>query len=223
MSHLVLHNITKSFTDGSNQSRMVLDGIHLSVEKGEFIAITGVSGSGKSTLLNILGTHLRPDSGTYQLDGKDLTLPGMQLEEVRNRQIGMLFQDFRLLPQFTALQNILLPTLARKSASTQQENDYALHLMQLLGIDRLQHQLPNTLSGGEKARVALCRALIQQPALVLADEPTGQLDAENANNLADVLCRVNRELGTTIIMVTHDLQIAAKAQRTLILQHGKLR
>ena len=219
--YIQLRNISKSFTDG-NQSRQVLNNLHLNLEQGEFVAVTGVSGSGKSTLLNILGTLLRPDSGCYHIGGQEVTLPGVSLEAVRNRQVGMVFQDFRLLPQFTVLQNILLPTLAGKSAATDDETAYARQLMELLGISSLQDQQPDRLSGGEKARVALCRALIMKPALLLADEPTGQLDRDNALNIARLLQHVNRELGTTIVMVTHDDAIAAEAQRILRLQNGQL-
>lgn len=219
--YIELRNISKSFTDG-NQSRQVLNSLHLNLDKGEFVAVTGVSGSGKSTLLNILGTLLRPDSGSYHIGGQDVTLPGVSLEEVRNRQVGMVFQDFRLLPQFTVLQNILLPTLAGKSAATADEMAYARQLMELLGIASLQDQQPERLSGGEKARVALCRALIMKPALLLADEPTGQLDRDNALNIARLLQHVNHELGTTIVMVTHDAAIASEAQRILRLENGQL-
>lgn len=220
--YIELRNISKSFTDGENQTRQVLKDLYLSLGQGEFVSVTGVSGSGKSTLLNILGTLLRPDSGTYQLAGKDVTLPGVSLEAVRNKQIGMVFQDFRLLPQFTALQNILVPTLASKSKSTGAETEYALHLMQLLGIERLQNQMPASLSGGEKARVCLCRALIMKPSLLLADEPTGQLDGRNALLIAKLLRQVNEQLGTTIVMVTHDETIASQAQRILRLENGNL-
>ena len=219
--YIELRNISKSFTDG-NKSRQVLNCLHLNLDKGEFVAVTGVSGSGKSTLLNILGTLLRPDSGSYHIGGQDVTLPGVSLEEVRNRQVGMVFQDFRLLPQFTVLQNILLPTLAGKSAATADETAYARQLMELLGIASLQDQQPDRLSGGEKARVALCRALIMKPALLLADEPTGQLDRDNALNIARLLQHVNHELGTTIVMVTHDVAIASEAQRILRLENGQL-
>lgn len=219
--YIQLRNISKSFTDG-NQSRQVLNNLHLNLEQGEFVAVTGVSGSGKSTLLNILGTLLRPDSGCYHIGGQEVTLPGVSLEAVRNRQVGMVFQDFRLLPQFTVLQNILLPTLAGKSAATDDETAYAQQLMELLGISSLQDQQPDRLSGGEKARVALCRALIMKPALLLADEPTGQLDRDNALNIARLLQHVNRELGTTIVMVTHDDAIASEAQRILRLENGQL-
>ena len=220
--HIQLQNISKSFTDGANQERMVLSGLDLNLEKGDFVAITGVSGSGKSTLLNILGTLLRPDNGSYHLDGQDVTLPGTDLHAVRNGKIGMVFQDFRLLPQLNVKQNILLPTLAMKDASTDEENKYADRLMELLNISHLQHQYPEKLSGGEKARVSLCRALIMQPALLLADEPTGQLDCHNAQVIAELLLQLNRELHTTIVMVTHSPDMASVAHRQYRLEAGCL-
>lgn len=215
---LELNNIHKSFSDGASQKREVLKGINLSVDKGEFIAITGVSGSGKTTLLNILGTQLQPECGEYYLDGKNITLPGAELNEIRNKKIGFVYQDFRLIPQFSVLENILLPVLAMKTCTSSEDNEYAMKLMRMVGIEHLKDQLPITLSGGEKARTSLCRALINHPAIILADEPTGQLDVENASRIASLLSQINDEIGTTIIMVTHDPVIAATAKRTIKLE-----
>lgn len=217
-----LHNITKSFTDGTNGTRQVLRGINLSLSEGDFVAITGVSGSGKTTLLNILGAFMRPDSGEYILEGKDLALPGHSLDDIRRRSIGFVFQDFRLMPQFTAYENILVPLLADKNKVNKEEEDYAHELIEMLGISHLQHQYPNTLSGGEKARVGICRALIRRPALLLADEPTGQLDTDNAAHVATFLQQVNKQLNTTIVMVTHDATVAQHASRIYTLLNGTL-
>lgn len=223
MSHIHLNNIRKSFVDGDNGRRTVLNGVNLLLEQGDFVSITGVSGSGKTTLLNILGTLSMPDSGDYSIGGKIATQPGVSLCELRNKHIGFVFQDFRLLPQFTAEENILIPLLASAQSVTAKQCEYATHLMSLLGIEHIKNQLPSTLSGGEKARVSICRALINKPSLLLADEPTGQLDTENAEIIASLLQRVNKELGTTIIMVTHDSNIAQKANRILRLTDGQLK
>lgn len=223
MSHIHLNNVRKSFVDGDNDRRNVLNGVNLLLEQGDFVSITGVSGSGKTTLLNILGTLSMPDSGDYSIGGKIVTQPGVSLCELRNKHIGFVFQDFRLLPQFTAEENILVPLLASAQSVTAEQREYATHLMSLLGIEHIKNQLPSTLSGGEKARVSICRALINKPSLLLADEPTGQLDTENAEIIASLLQRVNKELGTTIIMVTHDSNIAQKANRILRLTDGQLK
>ena len=180
MALIRLSNIEKSFQDGEDRENNVLRGINMEVEKGEFIAIKGPSGSGKTTLLSILGTILRPDSGIYLLDGMEMTTDGIDLATIRNSRIGFVFQDHRLMPQYTVLENILLPALATASRCTREEIEYAHQLMELTHISKLAGQYPHTLSGGEASRVAVCRALIRKPLLVLADEPTGQLDKENA-------------------------------------------
>ena len=217
-----LDNIQKSFADGDGGSRKVLDGLNLKVEQGELVAVTGVSGTGKTTLLNILGTLLPPDAGTYQLEGERISYNDKKrLLILRNQQIGFMFQDFRLLPQLTAWQNILLPLMARKH----QSNDiipWAEQLTQKMGINGIMHQLPETLSGGEKSRVALCRSLIMRPKLLLADEPTGQLDSHHANEVAQLLKNINEKLGTTIVLVTHSEELAHIANEHYILKDGKL-
>ena len=219
---LRLSGITKRYPDGKNSFNHVLRGVNMSVEKGEFIAIKGASGSGKSTLLSILGTLLQPDAGSYVLDGMEINTPGVDYSALRNRKIGFVFQDHRLLPQLTALENILLPTLASQNRADDAQVSYAQQLMELTGITPVAKQYSETLSGGEANRVALCRALIMKPLLVLADEPTGQLDAENARNVALLLAKVNKELGTTIIMVTHADEMAAVANSVFTLKDGIL-
>jgi len=217
-----LSEITKKFPDGNNSFNHVLRGINLNIEKGGFIAIKGASGTGKTTLLSILGTLLQPDSGTYVLDEVEMNKPGINYAIVRNQKIGFVFQDHRLMPQLTALENILLPTLAFQNKTEDVQITYAKHLMELTGIISVAQQYPKTLSGGEANRVALCRALIMNPLLVLADEPTGQLDSKNARNAALLLKKFNKELGTTIVMVTHDTDVAAAANRVLTLADGIL-
>ena len=218
---LCLENITKRFADGQ-RSLTVLDHLSLQVERGEFIAITGESGAGKTTLLNILGTLLTADEGEYVWNVKDNAQPSTLSPQLRNQEIGFVYQDHRLLPQFTVWQNILLPTLATKSASTEEEERRALELLEFVGMASRKDNPVTHLSGGEQTRVAICRALINQPSLLLADEPTGQLDAANAQMIATLFQQVNAQLHTTIIMATHSAEMAKVAQKTYVLKDGKL-
>ncbi len=218
---LCLENITKRFADGQ-RSLTVLDHLSLQVEKGEFIAITGESGAGKTTLLNILGTLLTADEGEYVWNVKDNAHPSALSPQLRNQEIGFVYQDHRLLPQFTVWQNILLPTLATKSASTEEEERRALELLEFVGMASWKDCPVTHLSGGEQTRVAICRALINQPSLLLADEPTGQLDAANAQMIATLFQKVNTQLHTTIIMATHSAEMAKVAQKTYVLKDGKV-
>ena len=217
-----ISGITKKYPDGENSFNHVLRGVSMNIEKGDFIAIKGASGSGKTTLLSILGTLIQPDGGSYVLDGMEINTPGVDYSAIRNQKLGFVFQDHRLMPQLTALENILLPTLAFQNRANESQTNYAQQLMELTGITPVADQYPETLSGGEACRTALCRALIMKPLLVLADEPTGQLDAENARNVALLLAKANKELGTTIIMVTHADETAAVASKTLTLKDGIL-
>jgi ABC-type lipoprotein export system ATPase subunit len=196
----------------------------MEVVKGEFIAIMGASGSGKTTLLSLLGTLIQPDSGSYLLNGEEMTTAGAAAYPViRNKYIGFIFQEHRLMPQLSVLDNILLPTLAYQPRAYVAQLNYAERLMELSGISSLAKRYPHTLSGGEASRTALCRALIMKPLLLLADEPTGQLDADNARNIVSLLSRVNKELETTLLMVTHSAEVAAAAQKIWTLKNGKLK
>lgn len=227
-----LINITKQYTDGSG-IRKVLDGLSLQVEDGDFVSITGESGSGKTTLLSILATLITPDEGTYSYEGGSekwiikgfdpLIIQAEQLSVIRNKQIGIVFQDHRLLPQFTAIQNILLPCLADKDSVSDSATEKAEELMQFMGITSLKDKYVTNLSGGEKTRVAICRALINEPRLLLADEPTGQLDEANAKIIAELFKKINAELHTTIVMVTHSDEMAKVANKHYHLQKGILR
>ena len=219
---LHLSNIQKSFQDGEGHLNHVLRDVHLDIDKGSFIAIKGPSGSGKTTLLSILGLLLPPDEGSYLLDGINMTIPGIDKDYIRNKQIGFVFQDHRLMPQFTALENILLPTLAYSSQASREAINYAYELLELTNITGVANQYPPTLSGGEATRVALCRALIMKPLLLLADEPTGQLDAENANRIASLLATINKNLSTTIVMATHSDKAASVTHRILTLKYGTI-
>ena len=222
MALIEMTGIRKHFRDGSERLNEVLRGIDLTVERGDFLAIKGASGSGKTTLLSVLGLLIRPDGGEYRLDGNRLFENEADDARTRNQRIGFVFQDHRLLPQYTVLENILLPTLAYQATSKREQMEQALGLMRSTGIEALADRYPAGLSGGESSRVALCRALIMNPALVLADEPTGQLDADNARAIAGLLAGMNREMGTTVIMVTHSDETASYAKQVKILNKGCL-
>lgn len=222
MALIEMTGIRKHFRDGSERLNEVLRGIDLTVERGDFLAIKGASGSGKTTLLSVLGLLIRPDGGEYRLDGNRLFENEADDARMRNQRIGFVFQDHRLLPQYTVVENILLPTLAYQAMSKREQVERALGLMRSTGIEALADRYPAGLSGGESSRVALCRALIMNPALILADEPTGQLDADNARSIAGLLAGMNREMGTTVIMVTHSDEMASYARRVKILNKGCL-
>jgi len=222
-----LINIWKSFADGERR-RATLRDVNLSVAKGEFVAVTGASGAGKTTLLSILGTLTTPDSGQYLLNNENV-FGGLKVSdnrvsvcEIRNRKIGFVFQEHRLLPQLTVLQNILLPTLAVQNKATKEQSEYASYLMSLTGIASLANREAPTLSGGEASRTALCRALIMKPLLLLADEPTGQLDSENARNIVSLLKTLNAETGTTVVLVSHSQETVAAADKIYTLKDGIL-
>ena len=220
MALIELVAIQKSFHDGDNRLNHVLRDVNLRVEQGDFVAIKGASGSGKTTLLSVLGTLLTPDAGRYFLNGQEITNGLINLASVRNRQIGFVFQDHRLLAPYTVKENILLPLLADATQVDRAAEERAEELMRLTRIERLANAFPTTLSGGEARRVAACRALIRQPLLLLADEPTGQLDRENAQNIASLFKELNQTLGTTILMVTHSDETSAYAKRILNLTGG---
>ena len=200
----------------------VLKGVSLHVDKGEIVAIVGKSGAGKTTLLQVMGTLLRPDSGTVTLDGTEVNrLNDKSLAQFRNRHIGFIFQQHQLLPEFTAQENVMMPALigglSQAEASRRAEELLArFHL-----TDRLQHK-PNQLSGGEQQRVAAARALMMSPSVILADEPTGSLDQANKQDMHNLLLDMRRSFGQTIVIVTHDKDLAAIADRTLTMQDGLL-
>jgi len=197
---VILRGITKTYKTG-NVASQILKGIDLEVEEKEFLAIMGVSGSGKSTLLNIIGLLDKPDSGTYILDGQEVSkLSKNELAYIRNRKIGFVFQAFHLVPWATALENVLMPLLYRGSFKKEDE-DRALQLLTRLGLEKRINAKPSELSGGEQQRVAIARALITKPKLLLADEPTGNLDSKSSQEVMKIFKELNEE-GLTIIMVT---------------------
>lgn len=218
---LELINISKSFT----QRGVVLDHLNLIVKDGDSIAVTGPSGSGKTTLINIIGSLDHPDSGDVLFRGRSIiSLNADESADYRNRNIGFVFQDHLLLPHLTIKENILLPLFATGisgSEYTDKKNN-AAELMERIGIPGLADKYPFQISGGEAQRVTLVRALINKPSLLLADEPTGSLDATNAGILGDLLTEINRNMGITLFVVTHSADLASKMQLHLKLADGKL-
>lgn len=200
----------------------VLKGVDLEIIQSEIVSIVGSSGAGKSTLLHILGTLDQPDQGELKMNGVDLLkLKGDELAKFRNEQIGFIFQFHNLLPEFTALENIQIPGLIRQT-STDKLNQKAGELAEMLGIShRLDHK-PSTLSGGEQQRVAVARALINSPAVVFADEPSGNLDSQNAKALHDLFFTLRKELGHSFVIVTHNAELADMADRKVVMQDGMI-
>ena len=196
-----------------------LCGVNLNIRRGEVIAIMGPSGSGKSTLMNLLGCLDRPTSGEYFLDGESVAnLNDDQLAEIRNRKVGFVFQNFNLLPRMTALGNVELPL--RYSGLNGSRRDRALKSLQAVGLaDRVNHK-PMELSGGQQQRVAIARALVNNPAIIMADEPTGNLDSKSGREIMDLLVNLTKKVGTTLIIVTHDPTVAARARRVIHLYDG---
>jgi lipoprotein-releasing system ATP-binding protein len=208
-------DITKSF--GHLQ---VLKGINLEIEKGEIVSIVGASGAGKSTLLHILGTLDQPDSGEVKLQGHNMfEMNNSQMSRFRNLNIGFVFQFHNLLPEFTAFENVSLPGYISKRNQEEVEQE-ANRLMDLLGLNERKGNKPSELSGGEQQRAAVARALINQPEIVFADEPSGNLDSVNANELHQLFFRLRKELNQTFVIVTHNKELAGMADRTLEIKDG---
>jgi putative ABC transport system ATP-binding protein len=213
-----LSDITKTYHLGTIDVP-VLKHVDLSIAEGEYVAIMGASGSGKSTLMNIIGCLDRPSSGHYLLAGTDLTtLSDDELADIRNQYIGFVFQQFNLLPKLTALANVMLPMIYADVSRSQRIKQATEALAQVGLSDRLQNR-PNQLSGGQQQRVAIARALVNNPALVLADEPTGALDSTTSQEIMELLTELNQQ-GTTIALVTHDANVAAKTKRTIQMLDG---
>lgn len=216
---LKLENISKSYS----KDRVILDQLNLEIDGGERVAIVGPSGSGKTTLLNLIGTLDRPDSGKMVFDGQDLSaMNDNQLAQFRNRKIGFVFQLHHLLPQLSLVENVLLPTLTDPSLQGKQVEERAKRLIERVGLSGVVGQKPSELSGGECQRTAVVRALINRPALLLADEPTGALDQKSSGNLTDLLIELNKEEGVALVVVTHSLEVAKKMDRIYRLDNGKL-
>jgi putative ABC transport system ATP-binding protein len=215
-----IHDITKVYKMGETEVR-ALSGVTLTIDNGELVAIMGPSGSGKSTLMNIIGCLDQPTSGLYQLDGTDVSsLNDNQLAEIRNRKIGFVFQQFNLLPRTTALQNVELPLIY--SGGDGSRHDRAKAALEAVGLgDRLKHH-PNELSGGQQQRVAIARALVTNPSIILADEPTGNLDSKSGAEIIGLFQQLNQEKGMTVVYVTHDPTIARHTRRIIRIHDGEI-
>jgi len=223
-SLLELVSVTKSYpAAGAGPALVILRDASLTVRCSESVAIIGPSGSGKSTILNLLGGLDRPDRGEVRFEGRDLGgLTEPQLAHFRNRSVGFVFQQHHLLPHASVLENVLLPTLAENSKTELATHERARDLLVRVGLQDRTDQLPGRLSGGERQRVALVRALINQPAIVLADEPTGALDHHNATEVSRLLVELNRDLGITLLVVTHSAELAGKCGRRVELRDGQM-
>ncbi|MEG0090700.1 MAG: ABC transporter ATP-binding protein [Oscillospiraceae bacterium] len=217
-----MKNITKSFAINKTETLQVLKGIDLTIYEGEFVAIVGASGSGKSTLMNIIGALDKATSGEYYLDGTDISkLADRQLSEIRNKKIGFVFQTFNLIARTSALKNVALPMLYAGASRT-----VAIHkARELLDVvemgDRISHQ-PNELSGGQKQRVAIARSMINDPAIILADEPTGALDSVTGRLIMDLFHRLHETQGKTIVLITHSPELASECERVITLKDGNI-
>jgi putative ABC transport system ATP-binding protein len=215
---VILKEIKKNYIIGSKNIE-VLRGISLEIKKGEFLSLMGPSGAGKSTLLNIIGCLDRSTSGTYLLDGIDVnTLTDNELAEIRNKKIGFVFQNFNLIPRLSAIKNVELPLLYSKVPVEERRKKSLIYLERVGLSDRAEH-MPSELSGGEQQRVAIARALINNPLIILADEPTGNLDSKTGQEIMEIFSSIHKE-GTTIIMVTHEIEIAKKAERIITIRDG---
>ncbi|OIP57935.1 MAG: macrolide ABC transporter ATP-binding protein [Candidatus Levybacteria bacterium CG_4_10_14_0_2_um_filter_36_16] len=215
-----LENITKDYITG-DVITSVLTGISLTINEGDFIAITGRSGSGKSTLMNILGLLDTPTSGTYILNGSPITkFSEDDLSRLRNKTIGFVFQSFNLLPRSTTIENVVLPAIY--AGIPQKERDIrAKEILTSIGMEEKMHSRPNKLSGGQQQRVAIARALMNDPALILADEPTGNLDVKSGHDVMEVLKNLNKK-GKTIVLITHEADIAQQAKKIIRLVDGRI-
>ena len=221
MANVELVELTKHYTQGKTVVR-ALDGVSLQIETGEFVSVVGRSGSGKTTLLDLIGLLLRPTSGTVLVDGDDTArLKDGQRADMRGQQIGFIFQEFNLLPALNVLENVMLPLRYTKSI-TGDGRARALELLEAVDLtDRIKHR-PDELSGGQQQRVAIARALINRPAMVLGDEPTGSVDTQTSQELVGLMRQLNREESVTFVIVTHDLDLAARGDRMIRLKDGRV-
>jgi len=221
MSDIRITDLTKHYRQGRNLVR-ALDGVTLSIAAGEFVAVVGRSGSGKTTMLDLLGLLLRPTSGRVEIDGVDTgRLSDGDRATMRGERIGFIFQEFNLLPTLNALENVMLPLRYRRTRDPEGPERARRLLAEVDLADRLEHR-PAELSGGQAQRVAIARSLVNNPALVLGDEPTGEVDSETSTQLIDLMRRMNREKGITFVIVTHDLEIAGRADRIIRLKDGRV-
>ena len=221
MSHLIdVKDVYKIYNPGENEVH-ALDGVSLTIDRGEFVAIIGQSGSGKSTLMNMLGLLDVCTSGSYELDGVDVsTMTDDQLSEIRNKEIGFIFQGFNLIPSLTAQANVELP-LVYRGVKSDKRHELSTQALERVGLEKRMHHLPNQMSGGQQQRVAIARAVAAKPPVILADEPTGNLDSRSGKEVMQILHELHKE-GRTVILITHDNGIAEEAERVIRIQDGKI-
>lgn len=221
MSALVeIKDVCKIYNPGENEVR-ALDHVSLTIDEQEFVAIIGHSGSGKSTLMNMLGCLDVPTSGEYWLHGQDVSaLSDDELSDIRNREIGFIFQGFNLIPNLTALENVELPLIYRGVSKSVRE-ELSVEALKKVGLEHRMDHKPSEMSGGQQQRVAIARAIVQAPPVILADEPTGNLDSNSTKEIMDILKGLHKE-GRTVILITHDNEIAAQAKRVIKIRDGKI-
>ena len=220
MSLIEIKDIYKIYNPGENEVR-ALDGVNLTIERGEFVAIVGQSGSGKSTLMNMLGLLDIPTSGEYYLDGEDVShMTDDQLSEIRNKQIGFIFQGFNLISNLTAQENVELPLIYR-GMKAEQRHKLSTEALEKVGLSHRLDHLPKQMSGGQQQRVAIARAVAARPPIILADEPTGNLDSRSGEDVMEILTTLYKE-GRTVILITHDNGIADRAKRVIRIQDGQV-
>jgi putative ABC transport system ATP-binding protein len=217
---IVVRNLVKTIRNGTHEVRIIRD-ISFEVPSRQFVAVMGPSGSGKSTLLGLIAGLDWPSSGTISIDGQDITrLREDELAQLRGKKLGFVFQSYHLIPTLTALENVMLPM--EFNSSTNGAVARATYLLESVGLADRRDHYPVQLSGGEQQRVALARAFVMKPSVLLADEPTGNLDSENGRHILELLIRLNREEGTTLVLVTHDELLASHAERRIVLRDGKI-
>ena len=219
---ILMRDIVKTYYIGQPNELEILHGIDLTVQTGEFLSIVGESGSGKSTLMNVIGALDRPTSGTYELDGEEVdSLDDATLSRIRNKKIGFVFQSFNLIPRVSALENVEVPLLYA-GVPSKERRARAMDLLTMVGMeDRADHQ-PNEVSGGQNQRVAIARAMANDPAILLADEPTGALDSETSHLVMDLFHQLHEERGKTIVLITHSNELAAETERIVKLSDGRI-
>ena len=217
-----MENIIKRYYEGKPNELQILNGINLEVNEGEFVSIVGESGSGKSTMMNIIGVLDRQSEGKYFLEGKDVNLMSDdERSAIRNNRIGFVFQNFNLLPRANALKNVMVPLMYNPNRQKNRQ-EKAMEMLRMVGMeDRATHR-PNELSGGQKQRVAIARAMINDPAIILADEPTGALDSKTGHMVMDLFHRLHEEQGKTIVLITHSKELAQETQRIITLSDGNI-
>ncbi|MGL6063586.1 MAG: ABC transporter ATP-binding protein [Fusobacteriaceae bacterium] len=219
---LKLENINKTY-EGANESIHIIRDLNVEIKEGDFISIMGKSGSGKSTLLNLIGLLDKPNNGKLFIDGIDTTQASdYEKNIIKNQKLGFVFQFHYLLKEFTALENVMLPGLLKNYKNKNEVREKASNLLKEVGLENRQHHKPTELSGGEKQRVAIARAMINSPKIILADEPTGNLDEETSEIIHEIFKKINKEFNQTIIVVTHSKELASITDKSLILKKGKI-